>query len=175
MEWLTQFIEKITAIFPRIAHIKYTDRGVCFKKGGVKELLPGIHFYWPIWTEVFVHPVVRQTQQLPAQTLVTKDGISVTVSVTIRFEIEDIISAFGRTYDFVDTIQDISQGEVATLICSKNYQEIIDSKKDENTDIDILLSRIIRRRLKPFGVSLKKAFIAEFSPCYPIRLWQLNS
>lgn len=169
MEWFTQLLQTFATIFPRLVHIKSTDKGVCFKREKVFKLEPGIHWYWPLWSEVFIQPVVRQTRQLPAQTLTTKDGISVTISVTIRFEINDVIAAYGNTFDFLDTIQDVAQGEVTNIVRSTVYQDFF------NENLDILLSRKIRGRLKPFGVALKKAFIAEFSPCYPIRLWQMSS
>lgn len=168
MEWLVNLLDTLTSIFPRLSFIKNTDEGVLFYGENAYKKGPGYVFWWPIISELYVIPVVRQTQQLKAQTLVTKDREPVTVSVTIRFEIDDIMLACVKTYDFMDTIEDIAQGEVAVVIRSFNYDEITE-------DIDKILSRRIRSKLKPYGVALRKAFIAEFSPCTPIRLWQMNS
>lgn len=174
-DWLSDIVKTLALVIPRITHIKSTDGAVKFSCGKAFELKPGLHWYWPITSEIYQMPVVRQTMQIPAQTISTIDGVSITVSVVIRFEIVDVMAACVHTFDFQDTIQDISQGEVVGVVCGSTYQELLSSWKEGNTGLDAKLSRDIRKKLKPFGVRLRKAFISEFSICYPIRLWHLSS
>ena len=48
---------------------------------------PGIFWWWPAWTEIHVQEVVRQTLNLPPQSLMTEDRKDIAVSGIVVYEI----------------------------------------------------------------------------------------
>ena len=77
---------------------------------------PGIHWYWPKTTEIEVLPVERQTLDLPVQTLWTADLQNVSVRAEVVFVIDDIRLAVCKTFDFQQTIQDVAQLAVVSVV-----------------------------------------------------------
>lgn len=68
------------------------EQGVVLRFGKFKRVVnPGLRFIWPLGIEeVKYDTVVRQTSYLDPQSLMTRDGKSVTVSGIIVYEISDI-------------------------------------------------------------------------------------
>ena len=60
--WLNQLIEAVFRFCPRIVIVRATHAGVKWVHGWkVKAMPPGLHWYWPLTTEVEVLVTARQT------------------------------------------------------------------------------------------------------------------
>ena len=96
---------------------------MAFKRGWKpKTLKPGLHFYWPLVTELETFPVVRQPVKLSRQTLTTKDNITVGVSGVVTYRIRDILAFFTNTYEGDDTIEDIALTSITQVVNRKRLR-----------------------------------------------------
>ncbi len=164
-DWLSSFIETFSKVFPRIIHVLETHQAVCFRRGKHSKLLPGIHWYWPVWSIVVSQPVKRQTINLWMQTLMTKDGETVIASETVVYEISDVEKALVETYDLIDTINDLAQVSVKEIIQSMTLLEI----QAEPGEVDKRLTRSVRSELHPFGIKVIRAFMDNLSTATVLR------
>jgi len=128
--------------------------------GSAKRLRPGFHCYWPPIQRPIVHPVVRDTLNLEAQTLPHDSTLplGVTISVTVVFRISDIIKAMVETYDFESTIRDRAQAGVIQVVVGKTIQDLVRRHQRVNN----MITKKIREDLEPFGVDVEVAFMSDF-------------
>ena len=130
---------------------------------------PGIHWYWPKTTEIEVLPVERQTLDLPVQILWTADLESVAVRGEVVFVIDDIRLAVCKTFDFQQTIQDVTQFVVVTVVASKTCAELEESMRC--TRLNEELTDRLQAELTSYGVGVERAFFADFTKCSAIRVY----
>lgn len=166
--WIGQLMEWLGKLIPRLRIVRQTHAGVKFVCGkSVVELQPGIHFYWPITTEVEVIPVARQTHNLVTQVLMTKDGKSVVVGAVVIYKISNIVDALSNNWDIADTIGDVTQMAVVKIV---NGWTLDDLRTELNGKVENELSIEVRKRLKHFGVEVDRCGISDFSVCRVHRL-----
>lgn len=65
----------------------------------IKAMAPGLHFYWPLTTEVEVLVTARQTLAVPDQVMTTKDGKKIVVKTLVVYKIRDIVHAIPHLAD----------------------------------------------------------------------------
>jgi Membrane protease subunits, stomatin/prohibitin homologs len=166
--WIGQIIEWFGNFIPRLRIIRSTHAGVKYVRGArVIELKPGLHFYWPLTTEVEVIPVARQTHNLVTQTLTTKDNVSVIIGAVVIYEINSIVDALSNNWDVSDTISDVTQMAVVAVVNNWDY---IDLRNQLSAKVENELSIETRKQLKPFGVKVLRCGISDFSQCRVYRV-----
>ena len=155
--WLGRFMEAISSIIPRLQIVPTTHGGVSFKGGtDVRVIEPGPYWYWPIWTDYIIIPTVRQTLNLPQQTLTTQDGHPITISAVIVYEVTDVKKALTVQWDLEDTLQDISQAAVREYTIPRTFEEL---RAGGNTE----LKEAIRKRLVRYGVGVREACVTDLA------------
>lgn len=155
-EWLGKFV-------PRLLIVRSTHAGVKFVHGSrAVELKPGLHFYWPVVTEVEVLPVARQTHNLVTQVLMTKDGKSIVIGAVVIYEINSIVDALSNNWDVSDTISDVTQMAVVNVVNAWDFAEL---QKELGGKVENELSIETRKQLKPFGVKVIRCGVSDFSLC----------
>jgi len=163
--WLGQIFDALLKFFPRIVIVRATHGGVKWKRGKkVVAMASGLHFYWPLTTDIEVIVTARQTLALPIQVLTTKDLKKVVVGCVVVYKIRDVIHAIGRmNWDVDTTINDITQAAVTAVIAKHSFQEIMDmigNDQFENT-----LTEAVQKELRPFGVSVRRCKVVDFADC----------
>lgn len=166
--WIGQIMEWLGKLIPRLLIVRQTHAGVKFVRGNkVIELRPGIHFYWPLVTEVEVMPVARQTHNLVTQTLMTKDGQTIIIGAVVIYEINSIVDALSNNWDVSDTISDVTQMAVVNVV---NNWNLSDLRAELSGKVENELSIETRKQLKPFGVKVIRCGVSDFSICRVHRL-----
>jgi len=133
------------------------------------RLKPGVHWYWPLVTEIEIIPTARQTISLPIQVQTTKDNIKVVVGTIVVYHIDDIVHAIGKmNWDADSTVNDISQGAVARVIATHTFAEIMAGMADSS--IVKRLTHEVRKELRPFGVKIRRCKIVDFADCKVYKL-----
>lgn len=165
--WIGNIIEWVGQLIPRIILIPPTHAGVKFVYGNrVKVLTSGIHFYWPVVTVYHTYPIVRQTNNLSAQTLMTKDNKSVIVSAIIVFSVQNIEKALVKSWNTDDTVNDIAQVEIVSTITSRTMDEI---REQIDSEIKSELTKKVSKRLVQFGIKVESCALTDFSTCFTVR------
>lgn len=167
MNWLTDLLNAIGKFVPRLILVPRTHRGVRFgPKGSVREIAPGLCFYWPIIQIVKTFPVVRTTINLSNQTILTEDDQTVYCSAVVVFRVTDIVKALAETAHLVTAISDIALCAVLETISAWKFkEEVADYKEMEKK-----LKRICGNRLRPYGIVVESAALTDLAPCRVIRL-----
>ena len=161
---LNQLFSTLVSIFPRLVVIRSTHAGIRFRRGKIAmPMQPGLHIFWPLFTEVDVRVTARQTNTLAPQSLTTKDGVGVVVGAYIVFYINDILAACETNWDIDNTIDDIARSAVVEIVTASEYKDLRDN-------LSVLLTRVCRKKLKPFGVGVKRAGVTDLVKCRTLRL-----
>lgn len=163
-EWLNKIMEAVLEFFPRRIIVTATHRGVKWKFGfEVIELKPGVHWYWPLVSEVVQYPVARQTLKLDPQTLMTADRRRVVARGIVVYCIVDILAALGKqNFDVDDTIADFSQSCIYDLVTGCTLEEVLESDHSDE------MSEAAQEALKEYGVEIEQVKFTDFCETRPI-------
>jgi regulator of protease activity HflC (stomatin/prohibitin superfamily) len=91
----------------------------------VKILSAGIHLRIPLIDCVYVQTTRMRVVQLPPQTVTTKDGKIITISMNMGYTIVDILILYQTLYHADQTIGNIIQGVVADEIYKRDLIQCI--------------------------------------------------
>lgn len=165
-EWLNRFIELLVSIFPRGEHIRSTHRGVIWRFcGEPKELKPGIRVVWPLFDELEVVVVARQTDDLPPQSLTLSDGTSVAVKGLSIYSIENVVAAYGKdNWDITSTVKDLSMAAIAEVVTKLTKDDLKNLSK-----INARITRRVRAWATEYGVKIERCRLVEVSVARTIR------
>ncbi len=168
--WLNQMIEALGRFIPRIIIVRATHGGVRWRRGNiVKPLAPGLHWYWPITTEIEVIVTARQTLAIPDQVLTTRDGKKVTVKTLVVYRIPDVVRAIGQqNWDIDCTITDLTQAAVVCVIATHSYDEIVVGIRDDSLTKTLTVG--VRKELRKFGVHISRCRLVDFAECKVFKL-----
>ena len=161
--WLSQLIETFYRFIPHIVIIRATHAGVKWIRGSkIKAMPPGLHWYWPLTTELEVLVTARQTLAIPDQVLTTKDGKKITVKTLVVYKIRDIIQAIGKAnWDTDATVNDLTQSAVMRVVATHTLGEILGGIADES--ITATLTKEVRKELRQYGVYIVRAKLVNFA------------
>jgi regulator of protease activity HflC (stomatin/prohibitin superfamily) len=159
--WVGDLVQAILKFFPRLVLVRETHRGVKFgRRGGATMMLPGLRWWWPLISDVEVVPVARQSIDLPPQTLVTKDDVSVTASAVVVYEIRDAVKAYTTSWDFDSTISDVARVAFRDYIVGQDFEAM----RSNPTKSDQTLVGLLRGALRPYGVGVLSVGITDLVP-----------
>jgi len=126
----------------------------------VTPVTSGICLYNKLLSELEIYPTARQTTNLPYQALVTKDKYTLAVSAIVVYEVDDLVKAYGETWDIEDLIKDISLAKVRLLLTSMKYDDIIENQES----IDLSLTKNIKDELDNYGINVINSFFTDLAP-----------
>ena len=164
--WFSEMMSTFGTIFPRIVQVDYTERGVLFTRGKYRELEPGIHLYWPVWSFVEALSVKHKTLDLSQQTLTTKDDRKVVVSATISFVVDDTIKALVETEDFESSLLNAAQKGVKDTVQSSSYEDLLGKMEETESTLHGAIQNSVDR----FGITVEEAFFADLSEAVVLRV-----
>lgn len=168
LSWIGDLVRLFISFIPHLDLMKANHGGVKFKRGGkVKEIRPGLFWYWPIVTEVQEIPTRRQTMRLEVQTLTTTDNKPASVNCVVVYEINNVLKALVETWDIEDTISDVAQFSVTKAISTRQFSVI---NRDLTTIIQDEIKERCKKDLRQFGVLVKDAFLSDFAHTVTYRI-----
>jgi len=159
--WLGQLMSCIGSFIPTWEHVEYTELAILIKRGRhVRELKPGIYWYWPFWSVVYKIACVRQTINLPTQALTTEDSQRIVVGGMVRYEITNGIQALAETHEIETAIRDESLAIICEFVTGNKFSTIEKNRSQTNTNLTFK----IRSALKPYGVYVQRAQLTDCCP-----------
>jgi regulator of protease activity HflC (stomatin/prohibitin superfamily) len=155
-----------------VAHIQPWEGGVritsFLSRQRVRAIGPGLHFKIPFIQIIETTEVVTTTQNLPPQSLTTKDGKSVTVSGIIKFSIKDVVPLFTSVVDREDVLRDVALGAIHRAVRSREWGEII---KDQGT-LEKEVRSSIADDVNKLGFKIERFTFSDLASVRTIRLMQ---
>jgi len=150
-QWLNELMRWMGRWVPRIVLIRSTHRGVLFGPGDqVRELPPGVHVFWPIWSELEKVAMTRRTSQMCGQ-LIGQEVVGWIVS----WRVLDPVQMLTSVRDINPTLDDAAQTLGALYV----------------DDLGQLLG-VLRGRMSPFGVEVVDVGIANRGPTHTLELFK---
>lgn len=166
-DWIADIIMWFVDWVPRFYTVAPTNKAVFITRGTrCKIKKPGMHFYWPVWTDVQDLAVVRQTLNLNTQTVTTADDIPVIASAVVTYEIKNVAAAVLRQWDLEDTLADTAQGAVYSYLSSHVFEEC----KTAGDKI----APLIRDVLAKYGIKVLDARLTDFAETKVISMQGTN-
>lgn len=161
-EWLNKLYEIIAQFFPKWVIFDPREGGVKFVKGRPVELKPGrIHWYWPVTTTIDQYPVVRQTDQLIAQTMETTDGITFVAQGIVVYDVPNVVKLLTECQHSVKLIQDISATEVHAVLCEFTWADL--KQEQRKGTLDTKLKNALKKPLEEYGVRVIKCMLTDLA------------
>lgn len=164
--WIGDLVRWLTSWLPHLVLVRRTERAVKFIRGRTKEIGPGLHWWWPITTEVEVQAVVRQVLGLGSQTLTTHDGQTVTVDGILVYTISDLHTFLVENFEAEDSLGEIGQAGIRKAVVNMDFPKI----QAAMADVDNTLTREAQKLLKPFGVEVELMRLVSFAKAQVIIL-----
>jgi regulator of protease activity HflC (stomatin/prohibitin superfamily) len=162
LEWLNQLAQYLGRLFPRLLIVEVREGFVKYVRGArAVELKPGLHWYWPITTAVDSYPVVRQTDQLLAQTIESKDGVTFVAQGIVVYDVPDVLKLLTLCQHAIKLVQDISATEVHAVLCQFTWSEL--KREQEKGTLDTKLKNAVRKPLEEYGVRVIKCMLTDLA------------
>lgn len=159
--WIGDFFRFFFALLPRLVIVKATHEGVKFVRGKrVVRIGPGLHWYWPLVTEVIVVAIKRQTVNLPTQRLIDRDGKTIVVSGIVVYEVSDVVALLTACWNYDQTIRDMSLAAVKDVVVSMGLQELL----DPDLKIEEELEQQLAPELALFGIRVIRLTLSDLAP-----------
>jgi regulator of protease activity HflC (stomatin/prohibitin superfamily) len=148
--------------------IKDWEMGIMLRLGRFHRMAdPGFHWRWPFnIEECYYAPVNMMTRIVGPQSLTTKDGVSLIISVVITEQIEDVKKFLVTANHGRSIVEDCTYGAVATVVHDKTWREL------EEMDLARTLEITVRRQAKKYGVDIVQLQLVDFTRSKSFRLMQ---
>lgn len=174
LAWIGQVAEWIGQWVPRWVILAPTRGGVKYVRGREVHILgPGIHFYWPVMTELATYPVARQADDLRSQTLVTTDDKTIVVGGMVVYCVRDLSRLLPTTYQPEQAIKDITLTSIHNVCCRMSWAELKDEQRKGT--LDTKLKNAAKRQLEDYGVEVLKVQLTDLAPAQIYRVMQSTS
>jgi len=172
--WLGQLVEWIGRFFPRWQIVTATHGAVKFVRGAkVVPLAPGMHWFWPLTTDLMLYPTARQAVDLRSQTFVTADDKTIAVGGLIVYEVKDIAAILGQTFDPDETIRDITAAAIHDVCCSKTWDQLREGLRSGALDRE--LRQEAAKGLNSYGVRVLRTTLTDLAPARVLKVVQSTS
>ncbi len=111
--------------------VRAAHQGVLLKAdGSAKTLQPGVHWVIPYFHEYAHVDCAYQEIDCELQTVETEDGVAVTFSANVGFEIVDSATAWTVVYHLDTTLERAARGAFARLVATYSYADLHETRDD---------------------------------------------
>lgn len=169
IEWLTNLIDRLLSIFPRLVIVAPDEIGVRYTPGmwqGVRvtSLIPGYWIYWPLIQNIETIRCKTQVKDLRPQSVWTADRIEMTVSGAIRYRVRSAQKALLEVYDYDQNIQAVALGIIQQYIREHELQNL----NTQRIEQEVLKG--VREASAGWGLYIEKVYITDIGRTQNIRI-----
>lgn len=169
-ELLKQVFEWLYRFWPtRI--IRDWEQGVRCQFGNATALLDshnglfgtGFHVFWPVVGEININETNIEVTETDLQTHTTADGVAVTFSLGVKFQINDLRRMYVNIHDPVDTLSNEICSAAGRCITSMPYAEI-------SKQLAELVTLEIHEAMEEWGIEVVNIDLINLVHARPLRL-----
>ena len=126
-----------------------------------KKLEPGLNFIIPVYDRVVYKDTIKEkVLDVPAQSCITRDNVSITVDAVVYWRIMDMYKAFYK----VENLKDAMVNLVLTQIRSEMGKLELDQTFTARTEINEILLRELDIATDPWGVKVTRVELRDIMP-----------
>ena len=165
MNWLGQLFNKLGQMFNWVFVVVPWEQAIRVRMGKKITILnPGVHFQAPFIDRVYVQNIRERVAATTAQSLTTRDGITITLLAALRFEISDIKPLYTRLHQASETICQIVEGFFSEYIITHDAKDCTPEKVLSFVKEEVDISK--------YGLNLVDLFLTDFVKVRTYRLIQ---
>lgn len=147
-------------------------QGVLYRHDGTVRLLsPGRHYFWPKLWRIEEVQVQTQNTDCGLQSLTTKDGVEITLSLNVTYSIDDAAVLWTAYSHFDSTLINIARGHAAEIIAETSWEEILSDPAGVSSEIQ----ETVMEDVGPSGVMVEDVTMDQLSRVKTLRLLQTQS
>jgi regulator of protease activity HflC (stomatin/prohibitin superfamily) len=151
------------------AVIRSYEMGVRFRWGIADPvaLEPGFHWRIPYWQHIETVGVVPEAVELPVQSVLTKDGQSITFSAAITFRVTDAVAHYTAVLDFKESLFAVARMHLAKKVSGWAFAELMEHR----TDLEQSLEKTLSTKVKPWGATVDDVGLTNFQRVKAVQLY----
>ena len=167
LAWIGQIAQWIGQWFPRWQTLDMTQgaiktRGSFFKPGvEVVACGPGLHWFWPATTRWEEYPTSFQTDNLPSQTVETKDGASVTLGGMIAYRVSDVAKLLTTCASPVMAIRTVALPAIHLVASRMDWEDL--KEEQRKTTLNTKLRNAVKKRLEELGIDVESVELTDMT------------
>ena len=166
MDWLTQLIDKLFSIFPRLWCVEPDEGGVRITLGKhTRTIGPGWYVYWPIIHVIRTIEVTPQVKDIRIQSVRTQDGQDICVGLAVMYRIKDAGKAILKVQDYDSSLQALILGIVTEYINGRTLADCSDITAIRDTVL-----KGIKDDTAGWGLNIMRAYITDLGVAKNLRL-----
>lgn len=119
--------------------------------------IPGLYFKIPFFDDVFRITTVPTTYDLKPQTLITKDGKTVTVVGMVKAQVNDSVTYALKVYDQKDALGDTTMGVIARTVMDSTFEQLTD------VSINNAITTKARVQAKKYGIDVMQVTLISIA------------
>ena len=145
--------------------VKQYELGVVLRFGKYRrDVEPGLRYKIPLIETVLIVEAVQTTMRVRTQTLTTQDGISVTTSAVLQYEIKKPKPFLLEVWEGLDAINDVAMAEIKRVVSTNTWEQL------NSKDMEQVIKTEIGKQIKPYGVTIKRFGFADLGKIRTIRI-----
>ena len=149
--WIGDLVRYFARLVPRLQLVRITEGAIKFRRAKALEVGPGLHWWWPVTTEIDVYPVVRQVISLEQQMIQTGEGKTIVVDGVIVYTIDDLYTFCVENDDAEENMAELAQAGMRKAVLGTPFEEINGGR----AKFDNRLTTEAQKSLKGFGVAIE--------------------
>lgn len=151
-----------SAVFGSVKIVNEKNQYLVESLGSYKKTLePGLNFVTPFIDKVVYQETIREkVLDVPAQSCITRDNVSITVDAVVYWRIVDMYKAYYK----VENLQSAMVNLVLTQIRSEMGKLELDETFTARTEINELLLRELDISTDPWGVKVTRVELRDIMP-----------
>jgi regulator of protease activity HflC (stomatin/prohibitin superfamily) len=137
------------------AVVEAHELGILFQNGEVGEILkPGAYAFWAVDRQIRIakYDMRPQTLEITAQEILTKDRVSVRVTLTAFWRYVDLNAALANTVSAPDALYKITQFAIREAVASRTLDDILGARDR----LDAEVSTAVVERTKTLGLAVEE-------------------
>lgn len=151
-------------VFPATLYVSAVveahETGLLFADGELRETLkPGRHVFWNVDKTTRVQKLDMRSQalEITAQEILTKDRVSLRVTLTAFWCVVDPVKAVSSTTDVTQALYKITQFAIREAVATRTLDDIL-AARDR---LDIELREFVRERTGALGIELEELGVKD--------------
>lgn len=144
------------------------ERGVLFRMGrDVAELMPGWHWFWPLFESIDIVNVAPETRNLPTQTVMSKDGKPVTFSANVCYRITNARQMFVAVQSFDEAMIAYAMCHLAAEIGTRTFAGL----RRDREQLETGLADSLSEKVAAWGAEIEWVGITDLANANAYRLF----
>lgn len=116
----------------------------------IEKLEPGLHTVNTCSQKVVLVCLMTQLMDIPAQSLLTRDNVTIMIDAYVSFKIRCPELAIFKIGSYLKLIRLQTQGAMRAVVAERNLEDLLRNRKE----VEAALTEIIDNKTDPFGIDV---------------------